>query len=79
MSIKKVDGLAGIVGFKFILAITLLYFVVVFPGIQFFLRGHAWIPQYGYVIYFAGVLAYVLPNRAQQCLTTIELRYVRTS
>lgn len=63
MIIKKVDGLAGVLGFKFILTITLLYFLVVFPGIQFFLRGHSWFPQYGYVIYFAGVFAYALGVR----------------
>jgi len=57
--IKKVDGSDGVLDFKFILTITLLYFLVVFPGIQFFLRGHAWFPQYGYVIYFAGIFAYV--------------------
>ena len=60
MIIKKVDSPERVLGFKFILTITLLYFLVVFPGIQFFLRGHAWFPQYGYVIYFAVIFAYVL-------------------
>jgi len=58
--IKKVDGPEGVLDFKFILTVTLLYFFVVFPGIQFFLRGHAGLPQWGYVIYFAGIFAYAL-------------------
>jgi hypothetical protein len=58
--VKKVDGLKGALSFKFILTITLLYFLVVFPAIHFFLRGHAWLPHYGYIIYFAGIFAYVL-------------------
>lgn len=60
MIIKKIDSLDSALSFQFILTITLLYFLVVFPVIQFFLQGHAWFPQYGYVIYFAGIFAYVL-------------------
>lgn len=60
MSIKKVDCSDRVLDFKFIVTITLLYFFVIFPGIQFFLRGHAWLPQYGHAVYFAGVFAYVL-------------------
>lgn len=60
MSIKKVDCSDRVLDFKFIVTITLLYFFVVFPGIQFFLRGYAWLPQYGHAVYFAGVFAYVL-------------------
>lgn len=60
MIIKKVDGFDKGLGFKFILTITLLYFLVIFPGIQFFLRGHGWFPQYGYAIYFSGIFVYVL-------------------
>ena len=48
-----------VLSFKFILILTLLYFLVVFPAIQFFLRGHPWIPQYGALLYFAGIFAYV--------------------
>ena len=59
MSIKKVDCPDSTLNFKFIVTITFLYFLVVFPGIQFFLRGHAWLPQYGHAIYFAGIFAYV--------------------
>lgn len=60
MIIKKVDSSEGALSFKFILTITLLYFFAVFPGIHFFLRNHSWLPQYGTLIYFAGVFAYVL-------------------
>jgi len=56
--VNKVDGSQEASRLKFILTITLVYFFVLFPAIQFFLRGHAWIPQYGFVIYFAGVFAY---------------------
>jgi membrane protease YdiL (CAAX protease family) len=59
VSIQKVDGPESILSCKFILTIAFLYFFVVFPLVHFFLRGHAWLPQYGYVIYFAGVFAYV--------------------
>jgi len=58
--IKKVDALEEALSFKFILTITLLYFLVVFPVIQFFLRGHAGLFQYGSIIYFAGIFAYVV-------------------
>jgi membrane protease YdiL (CAAX protease family) len=57
---KKVDISGESISFKFTLTITLLYFFVVFPAIQFFLRGHAWLPHYGYLIYFTGIIAYVL-------------------
>ncbi len=60
MIIKKVEGPTGALSFKFILTITFLYFFIVFPTIQFFLRGHPWLPHYGYLIYFSGVFAYVL-------------------
>jgi membrane protease YdiL (CAAX protease family) len=60
VSIKKVDGLDNALSFKFILSITLLYFFVVFPVIQFCLRDHAWLPEYGYAIYFAGIFVYFL-------------------
>ena len=60
MLIKKVEGPEGVLSFKFILTVTLLYFLVVFPGIQILLRGHSWFPQYGYVLYFAGIIAYML-------------------
>ncbi len=60
MLIKKVAASAGNLSFKFILTITLLYFLVVFPWVQFFLRGHPWLPQYGYLIYFAGIFAYAV-------------------
>jgi membrane protease YdiL (CAAX protease family) len=59
VSTQKVDGPDSLLSSKFILTITFLYFFVVFPGIQFFLRGHAWFPQFGYTIFFAGVFAYV--------------------
>jgi len=58
--IKKVDGFDSALSFKFILTVTLLYFLIVFPVIHFFLWDHAWLPQYGYLIYFAGIFAYVL-------------------
>jgi membrane protease YdiL (CAAX protease family) len=58
--IKKVEDLKEGLSFKFILTITLLYFLVVFPAIHFFLRGHPWLPQYGYALYFAGIFTYVL-------------------
>ena len=72
--IKKVDGADGVLGFEFILTITLLYFFVVFPGIQFFLRGHSWFPQSGHVIYFAGIFAYVLGVKK---VSLIELGFSR--
>jgi len=59
VSIKKVDRHESTLNFKFIVTITLLYFLVVFPGIQFFVRGHILFPQYGHAIYFAGIFAYV--------------------
>lgn len=59
MSTQKIDGPESLLSAKFILTVTFLYFFVVLPGIQFFLRSHAWFPQFGYLIYFAGVFAYV--------------------
>jgi membrane protease YdiL (CAAX protease family) len=59
VSIKKVDRPENSLNVKFVVTITLLYFLVVFPGIQFFLRDHAWLPQYGHAIYFAVIFAYV--------------------
>lgn len=60
MIIKKVGGSDEAFSFKFIATITLLYFFAVFPVIHFLLQSHSWIPQYGTLIYFAGVFAYVL-------------------
>ncbi len=60
MLFKKVESSEEALSFKFVLKITFLYFFVVFPTIHFFLRGHSWIPQYGYVLYFSGIFAYVL-------------------
>lgn len=57
---KKIDPSEEALSFKFVLTVTLIYFFGMFPAIQFFLRGHSWIPQYGTIIYFAVIFAYVL-------------------
>ena len=44
---------------KFTVTIVSLYFLVLFPATQFFFRGHPWMTQYGFLIFYAGIFAFV--------------------
>jgi membrane protease YdiL (CAAX protease family) len=58
LKIKKVES-QEIWGFKSTVTVVLLYFFVLYPAMQIFFRGHPSMPQYGNLIFFAGVFLYV--------------------
>ncbi len=59
LKVKKVESLE-VWDFKFTVTVVLFYFLVLYPAVQFFFRGHPWWPQYAYLTFLTGVLLYVL-------------------
>jgi len=57
LKIKKVAS-PGALGFKFTLTVVLLYFFILYPGVQFFFRGHPFLPQYCFLIFYGIVFAF---------------------
>lgn len=62
LKIQKVD-LHGTLGFGFAVTVLLIQFLVLFPLIQIFFRAQPWLPQYGYLIYYAGIIGILLAGK----------------
>ncbi len=71
MKLQKVE-LQGNPGFRFAVTVLVVQFFIVFPAIQFFFRTHPWLPQYYDLIYYAGIIAFLLASRK---ISTNELGF----
>lgn len=62
MKMQKVD-LQGTLGFGFAVTLLLIQFLILFPLIRIFFHTPPWLPHYGYLIYYAGIVGLLLAAR----------------